>query len=125
MKGPLNGLGVRDAILNQDRTTKEGVAYFWGNITKSVQDSSKGAVTVDSGRRTGIGAFKASADFANRDPICVSLCCVSIVCEVVSDVLVWCSIPGKMATISELKATSIGCQKFRDLCASNPSSPLC
>ena len=125
MKGHLNGLGVRDAILNQDRTTTEGVAYFWGNITKSVQDSSKGAVTVDSGRSTGIGAFKASADFANRDPICGSLCCVSIVCEVVSGVLVWCPIPGKIATISELKVTSIGCQKFRDLCASNPSSPLC
>ena len=125
MNGALNGPGVRDAILNQGKTTTEGIAFFLGNVTKSVQDSSKGAVTVDSGRRTGIGVFKAGNDFANGDPICGSLCCVSIVCEVVSGVLVWCPIPGKIPTISGLKATSIGCQKFRDLCASNPSSPLC
>lgn len=125
MGSPLNGPGVRDAILNQGKTATEGAAYFWGNVTKGVQDSTKGALTVDSGRRVGVGTFKASKDFARGDAMCGGLCCVSIGCEAVSGVLVWCPIPGKIVTISALKATSIGCQKFRDLCAADPSSPLC
>jgi len=48
MAGPLNGAGVRDTILSQ------GKATFWGNVTKGVQDSTKGALTVDSRRRAGI-----------------------------------------------------------------------
>ena len=125
MGGPLNGLGVRDAILKQGKTAPEGAAYFWGNVTKGVQDSTKGALTVDSGRRAGVGTFKAGKDFARGDVMCGSLCCVSIGCEAVSGILVWCPIPGKIVTISALKATSVGCQKFRDLCATDPSSPLC
>jgi len=57
--------------------------------------------------------------------MCGSLCCVSIGCEAISGVLVWCPIPGKIVAVSALKATSIGCQKFRDLCAADSSSPLC
>ena len=125
MGGPLNGPGVRDAILEHGKTAAEGTAYFWGNLTKGVQDSTKGALTVDSGRRAGIGTFKASKDFARGDVMCGSLCCVSIGCEAVSGVLVWCPIPGKIVAVSTLKAASIGCQKFRDLCAADASSPLC
>jgi hypothetical protein len=125
MAGPLNGNGVRDAILSQGKSATESAAYFWGNVTKSAQDSTKGALTIDSGRRSGIGIFKASKDFARGDVVCGTLCCVSIGCEAVSGVLVWCPIPGKIVTVSVLKATSIGCQKFRDLCAADPSSPLC
>ena len=125
MAGPLNGAGVRDAILDHGKSATESAAYFWGNITKGVQDSTKGALTVDSGRRAGAGTFKASKDFARSDVVCGSLCCVSIGCETVSGVLVWLPIPCKIATISALKATSMGCQKFRDLCAADPSSPLC
>ena len=125
MAGPLNGPGVGDAILRQGKEATESTAYFWGNITKGIQDSTKGALTVDSGRRAGVGTFKASKDFARGDTISVGLCCVSIGCEVVSGVLVWCPIPGKIVTISALKATSVGCQKFRDLCSADPSSPLC
>jgi hypothetical protein len=121
----LNGAGVRDATLKQGHTATEGAAYFWGNITKGVQDSTKGALTVDSGGRAGVGTFKASKDFARGDVMCGGLCCVSIGCEVVSGVLIWCPIPGKIITVSALKATSMGCQKFRDLCAADPSSPLC
>ena len=119
MGGALNGPGVGDAIFT------EGAACFWENVTKGVQDSTKGALTVDSGRRAGVGTFKAGKDFARGDVMCGSLCCVSIGCEAVSGILVWCPIPGKIATISALKATSVGCQKFRDLCAADPSSPLC
>jgi hypothetical protein len=101
--------------------------FFWGNVTKGVVDSSKGAVTVDSGCRAGAGTFKASKDFARGDVMCAGLCCVSIGCEAISGVLIWCPIPGKIVTVSALKATSLGCQKFRDLCAADPdpSSPLC
>lgn len=121
----LNGPGVRDAILSQGKTMTEATAFFWGNITQGVVESGKGAVTIDSGRRVGVGVFKASTDFARGDVMCGGLCCVSIGCEAISGVLVWCPIPGKIATVSGLKSISIGCQKFRDLCAGNPSSPLC
>jgi len=62
---------------------------------------------------------------SRRDIVCGNLCTVSIGCELVSGVLVWCPIPVKTAAVSALKATSIGCQKFRDLCAADLSSPLC
>ena len=132
MGNPLSGEGVRDPILHQGdvilaqgKIMTESTAYFWGNLTKGLQDSTKGAITVDSGRRAGVGTFKASKDFARGDMICGSLFCVSIGCEVVCGVVVWCPIPGKITVVSALKATSIGCQKFRDLCAADPSSPLC
>ena len=121
----LNGEGVRDAILSQGKTATESAAFFVGNITKGVQDSTKGAIMVDSGRRAGVGTFKASKDFARGDAICGSLCCVSVGCEAISGVLIWCPIPGKVLTVSALKATSMACQKVRDLCAADPSSPLC
>ena len=54
MGSPLNAAGVRDTILNQGKTATESAAYFWGNVTKGVHDSTKGALTVDSRRRAGI-----------------------------------------------------------------------
>ena len=71
-----NGPGVRDAILSQGKIATESAAYFWGNLTQNLQDSTKGAVTIDSGRRAGMGTFKASTDFARGDIMCSSLCCV-------------------------------------------------
>ena len=41
----------------------EASAYFWGNITKSVQDSSKGVLTAHSGKRLATTGFKATKDF--------------------------------------------------------------
>ena len=121
----LNGPEVRDAILKQGLTATEGIAFGIGNITKGVQDSTRGAVTIDSGRRAGAGTFKASKDFARGDVVCGGLCCISIGCEVVSGVLIWCPVPGKIPTVSVLKAASMGCQRFRDLCTADASSPLC
>jgi hypothetical protein len=122
---PLNGAAVRDAILSQGTSATEAAAYFWGNITQSIQTSTKGGVMIDSGRRIGAGTYKAAKDFTRGDVICGSLCCISIGCEAISGVLVWCPIPCKIETVSVLKAVSMGCQKFRDLCASDPSSTLC
>ena len=48
MAGPLDGPGVRDTILKYGKSATEGAVYFWGNLTKNIQDSTKGAVTVDS-----------------------------------------------------------------------------
>ena len=89
MSSPLNGPGVRDAILKQGTIITESAAYFWGNIIEGVQDSTKDALTIDSGRRAGVGTFKASNDFAKGDVVCGGLCCVSIGCEVASGILVW------------------------------------
>lgn len=125
MSKMLNGEGVRDAILNQGKTTTESVAFFWGNITKGVQQSTKGAVAIDSGGRIGTGAYKASKDFARGDAMCGTLCSISIGCETLSGVLVWFPIPYKVGIVSTLKATSVGCLRFRDLCAGDPSGPLC
>lgn len=94
-------------------------------MTKSVQDSSKAVIMVDSGRKAGIVTFKAARDFAKNDLMCGGLCSVSVGCEILSSILIWCPIPGKIVTVSTLKATSVACQKFRDLCAADPSSPLC
>lgn len=125
MAGSLNGAGIRDTILNQGKAATESTAFFLGNFTKGVQDSTKGVLTVDSGRRAGIGTFKASKDFARGDSLCTGLCCVSIGCELVSGILIWCPIPGKIVAVSVLKGTSIGCLKFRDLCSADPSVPMC
>lgn len=43
----------------------------------------KGALTIDSGRRAGVGIFKASKYFARADVMCGGLCCVSIGCDLV------------------------------------------
>jgi len=125
MSNPLNGPGVRDSILNQAKTAKQGATIFWRNIKHGVEASSKGVIIVDSGRRTATGIYKASKDFIKGDVVCGSLCCVSVVSELSSGILVYCPIPYKITTVSVLKATSISCQRFRDLCSGDPSSPLC
>jgi hypothetical protein len=106
MAGLLNGPGVKNIIVRQGKEVTESTTYFWGNLTKEVQDSTKGALTVDSERRASVGTFKASKDFARGDSLCAGLCCVSIGCEAASAVLIWCPIPGKIVTVSILKATS-------------------
>ena len=125
MAGPLNGAGVRDKIIEQGMKATESTAYFWGNLTQGIQDTGKAALTMDSGKRAGTGIFKAGKDFARGDAICGGLCSVSAGCEVIAGVLIWCPIPGKFTTVAVLKGTSVGCQRFRDLCAQDPSSPLC
>ena len=125
MTGPLSGAGVRYKILEQSMKATELAAYFWGNVIKAVQETGKEALTVDSGKRASTGIFKAGKDFSRGDTVCGGLCSVSVGCEVIAGVLVWCPIPGKILTVSTLKATFVGCQKFRDLCAADTSSPLC
>lgn len=68
MAGPLNGVGVRDKILEQRMRATESTAYFWENITKRVQETGKGASTMQSKKRAGTGVFKVSKDFSRGDP---------------------------------------------------------
>ena len=124
----LNDPSIRAVLLAQGRAARSRF-HFWRGVTKSVQksvrQSTKGALTVDSGKRSAVGIFKASTDLARNDKICATLCSISVGCELVSGILVWCPIKSKVATVSVLKATSVGCQHFRDLCFGDPSSPLC
>ena len=120
-----NGDAVRDTILKQGMKATEASAYFWGNATKAVQDSSKGALTAHSGKRIATTGFKATKDFGRGDSVCGTLCTVSACCETVSGVIVWIPFPGKICTLSGLKAISIGCERVRDLCAAEPSNPMC
>jgi hypothetical protein len=103
----------------------EAAAYFWGNTTKAIEDSSKGVLTGHSGRRLATTGFKATKDFGRGDPVCGYLCTVSACCEAVSGVIIWIPFPGKICTLSGLKAISIGCERIRDLCAEDPLNPLC
>lgn len=121
----LNGAGVRDGILKQGQKATEATAYFWGNVTQGVQDSTKGALTLDSGKRGATGIYKAGKDFARGDVVCGTLCSLSTGCETLCAVVICCPIPGKVPVVAGLKAVSIGCQRFRDLCAADPSSPFC
>jgi len=120
-----NGFEVRDTILRRGLKATEASAYFWGNTMKAVQDSSKGVLTAHSGKRVAVTSFKATQDFGRGDPICGILCSVSASCETASAVIVWIPFPGKICTLSGLKAVSIGCEKVRDLCAAEPHNLLC
>jgi len=54
MADPLNVPGVRGAVLKQGPKATESTAYFWGNLTQEVQDSTKSALTIDIGHRAGV-----------------------------------------------------------------------
>lgn len=125
LKAVPNGDAVRDTILKQGMKATEASAYFWGNVTKGVQDSSKGTLTVHSGKRLATTGFKATKDFGRGDPLCGSLCTISACCETASGIAVWIPFPGKICTLSALKAISISCERVRDLCAAEPNNPLC
>ncbi len=99
--------------------------FFWGNTIESLDNIGKGALTAQCGNRVGNSAFKATKDFSRGDIVCCTLCSVSIGCEVACDVITWVPMPGKFTTIAVLKAVSHGSTKFRDLCAGDPSNPLC
>ena len=125
LKAIPNGNAVRDTILEHGMKATEASAYFWGNTTKAIQDTSRGALTAHSGKRLATTGFKATKDFGRSDPVCGTLCTVSACCETASAVVVWIPFPGKICTLSGLKAISIGCERVRDLCSAEPSNPLC
>ena len=125
MVNPLNGAQVRNGILKKGYEATESAAYFWGNTTEALANTGKGALTAQCGSRVGSGAYKATKDFSKKDILCGTLCSVSIGCEVACVFITWVPMPGKFTTIAILKGVSHGSTKFRDLCAGDPSNPLC
>ena len=125
MVNPLNGPQVRDAILKNGYEATESAAFFLGNTTEALANTGKGALTAQCGSRVGSGAFKATKDFSKGDILCGTLCSVYMGCEVACGVIIWVPMPGKFTTIAILKGVSHGSTKFRDLCAGDPSNPLC
>jgi len=121
----LNGNEVRDFILKQGYSSTEAAAFALGNWTKGIAETSKTALTAQSGSRIGSGAYKATKDFSKGDVMCGTLCSVSIGCETACAIIVWIPVPCKFATIGILKGVSHASTKFRDLCANDLSNPFC
>lgn len=113
--------------------TGQAASYVAGNKTEAIQaltngiiDSAKGAVTTQSGARAGASIFKVAKDYARGDLLCTGLCAASVACETTAGIIIWIPMPvGKICTVSALKGISYGCMKIRDLCAAEPTNPLC
>jgi hypothetical protein len=116
---------IAQTVVEEGSTKSEGIAVFLSNLTKNIEDSSKGAVTVHSGKRAAESGFKSVMGFSRGDPLCGGLCIVSAGCEVASAVMVWIPFPGKICTLAGLKAVSVGCERIRDMCVANPTAPEC
>jgi len=113
--------------------TGQAASSVDGNKTESIQaltngvvDTSRGALTTHSGSRLGTSVFKGAKDYTWGDMLCTGLCAASGVCETAAGIIVWVPLPsGKICTVSILKGISYGCMKIRDLCAADPTNPLC
>ena len=68
---------IAQTVVEEGSTKSEGVAVFLGNLTKNIEDSSKGAVMVHSEKRAAGSGFKSVMDFSRGDPLCGALCVVS------------------------------------------------
>jgi hypothetical protein len=95
MINPLNGPQVRDVILKKGFEATEAAVFFWGNTTRAVSNTEKGALTVQCRSRVGYGTYKATKDFTKSDILCGTLCSVSIGCEIACGVITWLPVSGK------------------------------
>ena len=66
MTSLLDDFNVREEIL-------KGVSDFWKSVTKGVKNSTKSALTIDSGRRIDSSSFKTVKDFGKGNVMCGSL----------------------------------------------------
>ena len=111
----------------------QAASYVAGNKTEAIQaltngvvDTSRGVFTAHSGQRLGTSVFKGVKDSARGDILCTGLCAVSGMCETAAGIIVWIPMPtGKVCAMSALKGISYCCMTIRDLCAGDPSNPLC
>lgn len=69
--------------------------------------------------------FKATKYFGHGNPVCGTLYTVSACCKTTSGIVVWIPFPGKICILSGLKSISTGCKRICDLCAGDPTNPLC
>lgn len=113
------------ARLTQRAVEKAGteISYMIGNATEQavqygdkIDQMSRGAVAIESGRALGSTAYKAAEDIARNDKVCAGACLVASVCEVVAGSSAMIKYPGAMKVYFVAKTISVGCIRFRNLC---------
>jgi len=99
------------------------ISYMVGNATEKsleyadkIDQMSRGAVAIESGRALGSTAYQAAEDIARNDKICAGACLVASVCEVVAGSSAMIKYPGAMKVYFVAKTISVGCIRFRNLC---------
>jgi len=77
------------------------ISYMVGNATEKsleyadkIDQMSRGAVAIESGRALGSTAYQAAEDIARNDKICAGACLVASVCEVVAGSSAMIKYPG-------------------------------
>jgi hypothetical protein len=81
-----------------------------------IDQMSRGAVAIESGRALGSTAYQAAEDIARNDKICAGACLVASVCEVVAGSSAIIKYPGAMKVYFVSKTISVCCIRFRNLC---------
>jgi hypothetical protein len=99
------------------------ISYMVGNATEKsleyadkIDQMSRGAVAIESGRALGSTAYQAAEDIARNDKICAGACLVASVCEVVAGSSAMIKYPGAMKVYFVSKTISVSCIRFRHLC---------
>jgi hypothetical protein len=99
------------------------VSYIIGNATEKtveyaekLDQMSRGAVAIESGRALGSTAYKTAEDLARHDQVCAGICLVASACEVVAGTSALIKYPGAMKVYFVAKTISVGCIRFRNLC---------
>jgi len=99
------------------------ISYMVGNATEKsleyadkIDQMSRGAVAIESGRALGSTAYQAAEDIARNDKICAGACLVASVCEVVAGSSAIIKYPGAMKVYFVAKTISVSCIRFRNLC---------
>jgi len=99
------------------------ISYMVGNATEQavqygdkIDQMSRGAVAIESGRALGSTAYKAAEDIVRNDKICAGACLVASACEVIAGSSAMIKYPGAMKVYFVAKTISVGCIRFRNLC---------
>lgn len=105
-----------------EKTGKE-ISYMVGNATEQavqygdkIDQMSRGAVAIESGRALGSTAYQAAEDIARNDKICAGACLVASACEVIAGSSAMVKYPGALKVYVVAKTISVGCIRFRNLC---------
>ena len=113
------------ASITQKAIEKAGteISYMVGNATEQavqysekIDQMSRGAVAIESGRALGSTAYIAAEDIARNDKVCAGSCIVASACEVIAGSSAMIKYPGAMKVYFVTKAISVSCIRFRNLC---------
>jgi hypothetical protein len=99
------------------------ISYMVGNATEKsleyadkIDQMSRGAVAIESGRALGSTVYQAAEDISRNDKICAGACIVASACEIVAGTSAMVKYPGAMKVYFIAKTISVGCIRFRNLC---------